>query len=135
MSGSTSHDSDEEQIRSLILDWATAVHVGDLEGVLVDHGGGIVMCDVPPPEDGIEDYRARWPPFFEWQFAGASFEIVSLDVTAGADVAYAWALLRCGTDAELVEHPDRRLRLTVGLRKRNGTWTVTHEHHSFLDPT
>ena len=32
---------------------------------------------------------------------GASFEIVELDVTAGADVAFAWALLRCGTADEL----------------------------------
>lgn len=40
-------------------------------------------------------------------------------------------LLRCGTPEELRQEPDRRLRLTVGLRKVEGRWLVTHEHHSF----
>ena len=26
-----------------------------------------------------------------------------------------------------------RLRLTLGLRKEGGRWTVAHEHHSFPD--
>ena len=64
-------------------------------------------------------------------FEGASFEIVSLEVTAGADVAYAHALLRCGTQQELADNPPNRLRLTLGLRKEHGRWVVAHEHHSF----
>jgi len=62
------------------------------------------MFDVPPPADGVRGiaaYRDTWPPFFGWQAAGASFDIVALDVTAGEDVAYAHALLRCGTEDEL----------------------------------
>jgi ketosteroid isomerase-like protein len=92
------------------------------------------MFDVPPPYRGvrgIDAYRDTWPPFFEWQRRGASFEIESLDVVAGDEVAYAFALLRCGTEQELTEKPDNRLRLTFGLRKRDGRWVVHHEHHSF----
>ena len=127
---------DEQEIRDLIRRWAEAVHGGDLHAVLVDHADDIVMFDVPPPDDGvrgIDAYRETWPPFFEWQRSGASFEIVSLDVTAGEDVAFAWALLRCGTADELQRDPGSRLRLTIGLRKENGRWTVAHEHHSFPD--
>jgi uncharacterized protein (TIGR02246 family) len=130
--------ADEDQIRERILRWAEAVHAGDLEGVLADHSDDIVMFDVPPPEEGVRGlaaYRATWPPFFEWQRSGASFEIVRLDVTPGEDVAFAWALLRCGTREELEQDPDRRLRLTIGLRKQAGRWIVTHEHHSFTDKT
>lgn len=126
------------QIRTLIEKWAKAVHIGDLDGVLVDHATDIVMFDVPPPEDGvrgIEAYRETWPGFFEWQREGAVFEIVSLDVIAGEDVAYAYALLRCGTPEELASDPDNRLRLTLGLRKQDGRWVVAHEHHSFPDKT
>jgi ketosteroid isomerase-like protein len=72
-------------------------------------------------------------PFFRWQSQGATFEIVSLDVTAGEDVAFAHALLRCGTPEEHAAKPDNRLRLTLGLRKENGRWIVAHEHHSFPD--
>ena len=125
---------DEAAIRELILRWAAAVHSGDLDVVLADHADDIVMFDVPPPNDGvlgIDAYRETWPPFFQWQAQGASFEIVSLEVTAGNDVAFAHALLRCGSKEELAADPDNRLRLTVGLRKDGGRWIVTHEHHSF----
>jgi uncharacterized protein (TIGR02246 family) len=125
---------DEQQIRTLIERWAAAVHRGDLSGVLADHADDIVMFDVPPPYDGvrgIDAYRDTWPPFFEWQARGAAFEIVSLEVTAGADVAYAHALLRVGMPDELTANPENRLRLTLGLRKDQGRWVVAHEHHSY----
>jgi uncharacterized protein (TIGR02246 family) len=128
--------SDESEIRALIERWANAVHAGDMGAVLADHADDIVMFDVPPPDDGVrglDAYRQTWPPFFEWQQQGAAFEIVSLDVTAGADVAFAHALLRCGTDEELRKDPGNRLRLTIGLRKEGGRWVVSHEHHSFPD--
>jgi uncharacterized protein (TIGR02246 family) len=128
---------DQEQIQTLIENWAEAVHAGDLDVVLADHASDIVMFDVPPPYDGvrgIDAYRETWPPFFEWQAKGASFEIVSLDVTAGEDVAYAHALLRCGMPQELSENPENRLRLTLGLRKEQGRWLVAHEHHSYPQP-
>ncbi|WP_405597099.1 SgcJ/EcaC family oxidoreductase [Streptomyces sp. NBC_01410] len=125
---------DATQIRTLIERWAQAVHAGDLDGVLAEHAEDIVMFDVPPPNDGVRGisaYRETWPPFFTWQRKGASFEIVSLEVTAGDDVAFAHALLRCGMPQELEEDPENRLRLTVGLRKERGRWVVAHEHHSF----
>jgi uncharacterized protein (TIGR02246 family) len=125
---------DEQQIRTLVERWADAVHKGEMSGVLADHSDDIVMFDVPPPYEGvrgIDAYRETWPPFFEWQARGASFEIVSLDITAGEEVAYAHALLRCGTQQELIENPENRLRLTLGLRRDQGRWVVAHEHHSF----
>ena len=127
---------DKRQIRMLIRRWADAVHAGDLATVLAGHADDIVMFDVPPPEEGvrgIDGYRQTWPPFFEWQAQGASFEIVELDVSAGEDVAYAWALLRCGSSEELEREPDRRLRLSIGLRKDGERWIVAHEHNSFTD--
>jgi uncharacterized protein (TIGR02246 family) len=128
--------SDEEQIRDLIERWAAAVHAGDLPTVLADHAPDIVMFDVPPPYEGVrglEAYRASWPGFFRWQAAGAVFEIESLHVTVGADVAFAYGLLRCGTAADFEQDPQQRLRLTVGLRKSGDRWVVAHEHHSFTD--
>jgi uncharacterized protein (TIGR02246 family) len=122
------------EIRTLVERWAAAVHSGDMDGVLADHADDIVMFDVPPPHDGVrglDDYRAVWPAFFEWQAQGASFEIVDLDVTAGDDVAYVFALLRCGKPEDLDEEPDKRLRLTLGLRRQDDRWVVAHEHHSF----
>ena len=128
--------SDEQQIRALIEAWAIAAHDGDLAAVLADHAPDIVMFDVPPPNQGvrgIDAYRDTWPPFFEWQAQGGSFDIVDLEITAGDDVAFAHALLRCGSPEDLQREPSHRLRLTIGLRCDAGRWVVTHEHHSFPD--
>jgi uncharacterized protein (TIGR02246 family) len=130
--------TDEQQIRDLVERWATAAHEGDLDAVLVDHADDIVMFDVPPPQQGargIAAYRDTWPGFFQWQAQGATFDLLELNITAGADVAYAWALLRCGTAQDYAANPDRRLRLSLGLRKERDRWVVAHEHHSFPDET
>ena len=128
--------SNEGAIRDLVERWAIAVHAGDLDGVLADHADDIVMFDVPPPEMGFAAStptarpgrlssngkprapRSRSPP--------STSPLVS-------DVAFAYALLRCGTAEELEKDPDNRLRLTIGLRKEDGRWVVAHEHHSFPD--
>lgn len=130
--------TDEQQIRALIQAWARAAHSGDLDGVLADHAPEIVMFDVPPPHQGLrglDAYRDSWPGFFAWQAGGAVFDLESLDVVAGTDVALAYGLVRCGTPADFARDPEQRLRLTVGLRKTEGRWTVVHEHHSFADTT
>ncbi len=61
------------------------------------------MFDVPPPNElnGIDAYRESWTPFFEHFKHGGVFAIERLDVTAGDQVAFATALLRCGTKEEL----------------------------------
>ncbi|TFV55495.1 DUF4440 domain-containing protein [Mycobacterium sp. PS03-16] len=128
---------DDTAIRDLITGWAAAIRTGNLESVVADHDSDIVMFDVPPPYDGVRGmaaYRACWPPFFEFQRSGGSFDNLELDVTAGEDVAFAWALLRCATAEDAAANPDNKLRLTIGLRKVDGRWVVTHEHHSFCLP-
>ena len=125
--------SDEAQIRELIERWVAAVHGGDLEAVVKDHADDMVMFDVPPPYGGIrgiDAYRASWSPLSAWQATGAAFEIQSLDVAAGADIALVYGLFRCGTPDDFARNPDIRLRLTIGLQKRSGRWIVIHEHHS-----
>jgi ketosteroid isomerase-like protein len=86
----------------------------------IDHSDEIQMFDMPPPRKlwGIEACLKMWPPFFKWLKQGASFETFSLDVTAGVEVAFATALLRCGTEEELRKDPDNRLRLTLGCVRR-----------------
>jgi uncharacterized protein (TIGR02246 family) len=123
----------EADIRALIERWANAVQRQDIATIVADHTSGFLMFDVPPPNElnGIDAYRESWAPFFEHFKEGGTFAIERLDVTAGADVAFATALLRCGTKQELERDPAVRLRLTVGLRKEGGRWMIAHEHHSF----
>lgn len=126
--------STETTIRQLITRWVDAVAACDIDGVLADHDPDIVMFDVPPPHTGVrglDAYRGTWPDFFEFLRGGARFELLELHVTAGTDVAFAYGLLRCGTQEMCDQNPDTRLRMTIGLRQHDGRWYVTHEHHSF----
>ena len=126
--------TDDGEVRDLLEQWVRAVQQRDLPGVVAQHAPDVVMFDVPPPHRGVrglEAYAETWPPFFGWLDAGAVFELESLEVTAGADVAVAWALLRCGTPEEFAQRPDARLRISFGLRREAGSWLVVHEHHSF----
>ncbi len=130
----TNDDQDTNQIRDVIEAWAAAVDRCDLDAVAAAHSEDVVMFDVPEPQRGvrgIDAYRSSWPPFFEWIRTGARFEVDELHVEADGSTAFAWALLRCGTDDDLASAPDRRLRLSLGLRRDDAGWQIVHEHHSF----
>lgn len=118
----------------MVTAWIGGVGDADVDAVATHHAVDVMLFDVPPPEAGvrgIRHYRAAWRPLLQCVSSGARFELAEVHVEAEADMAWAWALLRCGTDEDLTARPDRRLRLSVGLRRRNGDWEVAHEHHSF----
>jgi uncharacterized protein (TIGR02246 family) len=124
----------EAEVRKVIEDWAQAVRDKDLESVVANHVEDVVMFDVPPPVQvqGLDAYRKTWPPFFEWQrSAEGSFDIAELNITAGADVAFATAILQCASKQAREKDPSPTLRLSLGLRKQHGRWLIAHEHHSF----
>jgi uncharacterized protein (TIGR02246 family) len=126
--------TEEAAIRRLIEDWMAAVRAKDLDGVVANHTEDILMFDVPPPAAvrGMAAYRETWPPFFTALTEGdAAFDLAELNVTAGETVAFAAALLHCGSAEELERDGTPRLRVTLGLRKIDGAWQIVHEHHSF----
>src|SRR3954447_8142894 len=124
----------EATVRGVIERWIEAIQRCDLDGILANHADDIVMYDVPPPYEGLRGmraYRDSWPQFFDFLKADGVFELQELDITAADDVAFAYALVRCGQPKDFAEKPDNRLRITVGLRKAQDSWLITHEHHSF----
>ena len=56
--------------------------------------------------------------------------IKDIDITAGTDVAFVAALMRCAGMEKNGERIELEFRLTIGLRKIDGQWMVLHEHHS-----
>ena len=132
MSVSNNRTTDEAAIRELLEDWARAVRAKDLKGILANHSPEVLMFDVPPPLEskGIDAYRKTWDLFFSWSDDPVVFDFNEMDITAGNDVAYVTALMRCaGTEANR-ERIKLEFRLTTGLRKVDGQWIVMHEHHS-----
>jgi len=120
------------EISELINSWAAAVRRKDLPAILRDHSPDIVMFDVPPPlqSKGIDAYTRTWDVFFAWSHDPVKFDIAEMNVTAGRDVAFVAAVMRCAGRERSGENIELDFRLTVGLRKMDGRWTVMHEHHS-----
>lgn len=132
MGTSNQRATEEAKIRTLIEDWARAVRSKNLDGIWADHSPEMLMFDVPPPMQsrGIEAYWKTWDVFFPWYQDSGVFNIEEMDVSAGDDVAFVTALMRCaGTEAN-GEKVELQFRLTIGLCKINSRWTVMHEHHS-----
>jgi ketosteroid isomerase-like protein len=132
MSANNSRTTDEAAIRELIESWAKAVRTKKINGILANHSPEILMFDVPPPiqSKGIEAYKKTWDLFFSWSHNPVVFDISEMNITAGNDVAFVTALMRCaGTEAN-GERIELEFRLTIGLRKIGGKWIVMHEHHS-----
>lgn len=126
------HTKDEASIRELIEAWAAAVRRKDIDAILQDHASDFVMFDVPPPFEirGLEGYRRSWDLFFSWSSDPIPFDIHGLNITVGSDVAFVVATMGCAEPGPDGNPVPLDFRLTVGLRKINGKWTVTHEHHS-----
>jgi uncharacterized protein (TIGR02246 family) len=124
----------ESRIAALIEAWADAVRRHDLPGILAHHQPDIVMFDVPPPlqSRGVDEYKKTWDLFFKYHQPSQAFDIEELAITAGDDVAFAVALMRCGsaTSNGPPEDGGFLFRLTIGLRKIDGDWRIAHEHHS-----
>ena len=123
--------TDEIEIQNLVENWARAVRDKNLTGILAHHSPDVLMFDVPPPfqSKGIEAYEKTWDLYFEWGASGV-FDICEMNITTGQDVSFVTASMRCaGVEPDGVERA-LDFRLTIGLRKMNGHWTIAHEHHS-----
>ena len=124
--------TDEVEIRNLIERWSGAVRNENRAEIRKDHDADILMFDVPPPfqSRGIDEYMATWETFFSSSEKPVRFNFTDIEVTAGADVAFATAVGHCVNIDKKGQREPLDFRLTMGLRKIGGRWRITHEHHS-----
>jgi len=123
---------DEAAIRNVVEFWAAAVRRRDFDGILQNHSSDIVMFDVPPPlqSKGIEAYKKTWDLFFSCNSEPIVFDIANMTITAASEVAFVVATMRCTEPGANGERQALDFRLTIGLCKIDGQWTIKHEHHS-----
>jgi uncharacterized protein (TIGR02246 family) len=124
--------NDEVELRGIIARWSKAVRDEDRAGIRAVHDQDILMFDVPPPflSRGIDAYMATWDLFFGCVPKPVAFDFEDVEITAGQDVAFATAVGRCRSTDRNGEKETLQFRLTMGFRKHNGRWSITHEHHS-----
>ena len=127
-----SSSEDEAAVRAVIETWLAAIRHRDMEGILQNHSSDIVMFDVPPPfqSRGLEAYRTTWGLFYSCTRDPVLFEPTEMSITAGTNVAFVVATMRCAGSEANGEPESLDFRLTIGLRKIDDRWTIMHEHHS-----
>jgi ketosteroid isomerase-like protein len=98
------------------------------------HEPDMVMFDLPPPLQcrGSRRTNGLGTCFSAITRPGTAFDIQELAVTAGQDVAFAVAIMRCdpNSSSNPADKDGFLFRLTVGLRKVDADWRIAHEHHS-----
>ena len=122
---------DEERIRTLISEWSRALEAKDAEAMMAHYLPSAVLYDAIPPYKtvGREAIQHAWEscfPHFPDKFKS---EHRDLTVEVDGNVAFVHGLHKFVT-AE--PHPcnESWMRMTVGYRKVNGAWKVSHEHIS-----
>ena len=118
--------ADEDQVRAVIADRAAAMRERDAERFVAHYAPQIVKFDLPPPlvytGPQARDAEALRAWFASHPGGPVAYEVRDLTVTVGGDVAFCHSLNHLGKTLWF--------RSTIGLRKIDGEWRVTHEHNS-----
>jgi ketosteroid isomerase-like protein len=123
---SSRETTDEEQIRAVIAERAAAMRERDAERFVAHYAPQIVKFDLAPPlayaGPEARDAEALRAWFASHPGGPIGYEIRDLTVTACGDVAFCHSLNQVGGALWY--------RSTLGLRKTDGVWRITHEHNS-----
>ena len=123
----------EQQIRALVEARLAALRAKDASQFVAAFDRSIVKFDFAPPLQesgpGVLD-----PAGLQWWLSTwdgeVTVEIAQLSVAVGGDVAFCHFLEHIqGTRAD-GEKQNMWTRSTLGLKKLDGIWKITHEHNS-----
>jgi uncharacterized protein (TIGR02246 family) len=123
--------TDEAEIRTIIADQFAALRDRDPERMLAAYDPDVVQYTLAPPLQhlgyDVEGVRA-WMTGFDGPIER---EPKDLQVTVGGDVAFAHGLTALrATPMGAPEAFELWTRTSVGLRRTDGRWRVTHYHES-----
>jgi len=124
--------TDEAEIRRLIDEWVRAFRAKDIKGVMSVFATDVVSYDIVPPLRyvGAAAYRKPWEEAFASYQTPVGYEVRDPSITIGEDVAFSHSLNRVSGTLTDGVRTELWLRWTIGLRKIDGEWLVTHEHAS-----
>ena len=124
-------DRDEAQIRECLEKWMRALHAKDLGALLALYAPDTIAFDLMPPSQvDANHYRKNFERWFAMMSSPIEYEIHDLRIAASGDVAFSHNLGHVTATRANGEKADYWVRATVGFRKRDGQWRVTHDHVS-----
>ena len=128
----TNRKADEADIRRIISAWIMGLRTKDVDAVMAHAAPDILSFDLAPPlaSRGADRYRKNLEAWFPTWDGSIDAEARDLQITMGDEVAFSTSLNRIGGAKKGGEHTNIWVRVTVGFRKIEGRWLVTHEHVS-----
>ncbi len=141
MQWEASMPDDQAQIHDLLAGMAAGYRAKDAGQIVAGYAPDIVMYSLAPPlrsrrgdlldiGGGRQADMTTAEGVQRWLdgFGGGRFdyEVRDLETVAGGDAAFAHGLARMGSPGAF----SMWFRITVGLRKREGRWEITHLHES-----
>jgi len=122
----------KHEILQLIASWRTSLEAKDVEGMMKNYSPDGVLYDACPPyktvgADGIASVWKNCLPYIPDEY---KVEHRDLQVHVAGDLAFVYGLFHFVPTPP--DHPCGQtwMRVTLGLQRVNGTWTVMHEHVS-----
>lgn len=125
--------NDEALICALRDKLTNAIRAKDADGVISHYAAQPVMFVLAPPLQFKGDESPGKNGVKEWfsTFQGSiGYEIRDLNITTGETVAFCHSLNRISGTRSDGEEMDIWVRETLGFRKINGEWKITHQHQS-----
>jgi ketosteroid isomerase-like protein len=122
-----------DEIRQVIEAKAALLRTGDVKAMLAYCAPQVRSFSLAPPLGTVADSSdpeptERWIATFE---APPRREVTQLEVTTDGDVAFATSIdSLTATPRGATEPFTLWFRVTLGLRRLDGRWLITHEHQS-----
>ena len=121
----------EEAIQGLLDQREDALEMKDARLVAAKHAPGTVTFSLAPPLVAEGDAEAALTEWFKGWRGMLEWETRDVEITASGEVAFVSALERMAGTKLDEDHPvDLWFRTTLGLKKTDGEWKITHEHQS-----
>jgi ketosteroid isomerase-like protein len=122
-----------DEIRTVIEGKAALLETGDAKAIMAYYAPTFVEFTLAPPLRQSGDGRdpgplEAWIATFE---APPRREVTQLEITTDGEVAFATSIDRLSAVPRgATEGFSMWFRVTLGLRRIDGRWLVTHEHES-----
>jgi ketosteroid isomerase-like protein len=132
MSFKISSEIDEAAVVAVIHAMAQAVRDRDVDAMLAHCTPDVTTFDLVPPlkHVGADAVREVWAKTLGAFESAVEYDLQDLEITVSDFVAFARGLQHFGGRRRDGSHSASWFSLTLGLRKIDGQWKITHEHVS-----
>jgi ketosteroid isomerase-like protein len=123
---------DSAELRAGIEERVRAVRAKDVDGLMAAYAQDVVTFDLVAPfaNRDASAVRKRVTDWFSSFQTSIDYEVRDVTLFVAGDVAYEHHFTRVRGMAKSGAKIDMWFRETVGYRKADGRWKVTHQHSS-----